>query len=287
MPADAFSSDFSILIPVALPSSGPALLRVARLFAPPESLRVTALHCWDEREFRSQAYEHRNEGIIDSPLVPLLDSADAVEVDPLCFVSADIGHDIVSIARERFTDLILMGWHRPMTHDDESTGPVDTVLQDADSDVALLLSRRFRPVRRVLVPYYGGLHDRRALVLAGRIARGPASAVTVLHVVNPKGTDSPGLRQSGLVDKSNDGEVRLKVVEHDNPVDAAIHEAWLGYDLIIAGASETWGVNESPFSEGLQRLAFATPASLLVVHAGRAHAPSRWAPESAVLNTSD
>ncbi len=263
--------DYSVLITVALPSSGPELLRIARLLASTQDLCVTALHCSTEQEFRREAFKQREDALGESPLEPLLRVSEGVSVDPVSFVSANVEEDILSMARERRSDLILMGWHRPMVSDGEEIGPVRGVVERADSDVAVFLARQFRPIQRVLVPFYGGRHDRRSLELAGRIARHTDVNVTVLHVIAPdRGGSSPGSGLSDVVESFSDGRVRLKMVENDDPVDAAIREAWTGYDLIVAGASEVWGVDFSLFSERLQRLAFATPASLLVVHARRA-----------------
>lgn len=258
--------DFSVLIPVALPSSGPELLRVARLLAPAQNLRLTALHCRTGQQLGSGDFEDYEENV-EGPLEPLLRAADDVHVHPISLESGNVDENILTVARERMADLILMGWHRAMVPDGEPVGPILGVLERAESDVAVFLARQFRPLRRVLVPFYGGKHDRRALELAARIARRTDQPVTVLHVVAPdRAGSSSGTGLSDVVEEFSDGRVRLKMVESDDPVDAAIREAWTGYDLIVAGASEVWGVDFSFFSERLQRLAFATPASLLVVH---------------------
>jgi nucleotide-binding universal stress UspA family protein len=246
------------------------------LLAPPERLRITAIHCWTDREFRSEAFEHRHGGVVASPLLPLMESAEDVHIDALCFVSSDIGQDILSTAAERFADLIVMGWHGPMVTDDETPGPMHAVLERAACDVGILLPRQFRETRRILVPFYGGVHDRRAVELAVRMAAMPDRCVTVLHVINPPSSNPghTGLR-TDLVDETANGRVRVKLVEDDDSVNAAIHEAWMGYDLLVAGASETWGIDATLFSERLRRLAFATPASLLVVRAGESASATR------------
>ncbi len=264
--------DFSVLIPIALPSSGPELLRVARLLAPVERLRVTALHCRTAHEPADiDGYDEESAG---RPLEPLLRAAHDVHVHPISLDGGSVDENIVRVARERSAHLILMGWHRAMVPDGEPEGPIRGVIEGAESDVAVYLARQFRPLRRILVPFYGGKHDRRALELAARIARRTDEPVTVLHVVAPDGeASSSGL--SAAVEEFSDGRVRLKMVESDDPVDAAIREAWTGYDLIVAGASEVWGVDFSFFSDRLQRLAFATPASLLVVHARSPRHPGK------------
>lgn len=267
--------DYSVLISVALPSSGPELLRVARLLADQKALRITALHCLTDPETRDEALDHPDAGPREGALDLLLCAADDVHIDPVYAVGSSVEEDILSTARRRSSDLILMGWHRPMVDDGESPGPVRGVLELAETDVAVFLARQFRPIQRVLVPFHGGRHDRRALELAARIARRTDISVTVLHVVAPdRPASTPGTGWTNVVDEVSDGRVRLKVVESEDPVEAAVREAWTGYDLIVAGASEVWGVDFSLFSERLQRLAFATPASLLVVHTCRSQQPS-------------
>lgn len=255
--------DFSILIPVALPSSGPALLRIAEHLAPADRLRVTALHCRTDDE-NASVTKASAQGA--GPLEPLLRAADRSDIEPVHQVSDDVEEDILTAARERSAALILMGWHRPMVPDGEPAGPIRGVFERAECDVAVFLARDFRQIRRVLAPFHGGKHDRRALEIAARIARSSGVDVTVLHVVTPERSRSEkGL--SATVDEFSDGRVRLVVVESDDPVGAAVREAWTGYDLIVAGASEVWGTDFSIFPERLQKLAFATPSSLLVVRA--------------------
>lgn len=249
------------------------MLRIARLLAKREKLRVTALHCRLENESSPgeppmRDWASRSDETDEHPLAPLMREEQDDAIEALEITCARVDEGILTTARERSKDLILMGWHRPMVHDDSEPGPVGGVLERAECDVAVFLSRRFRPVRSVLVPFHGGRHDRRALDLAARIAHSTDVSVTVLHVIAPNRPDAaPGTGWSDLVEDLSDGRVRLKVVESDDPVDAAVREAWTGYDLILAGASDVWGVDFSIFTEPLKRLAFATPASLLVVRA--------------------
>ncbi len=255
---------FNVLIAVALASTGPRLLRIARMLSPQALQRVTALHC---RTATSASADPLTSGT--NPLSPLLQ--DGAPIFGLDVATDDIAGTILSTAEDSASDLILLGWHRPMVHDNSGPSPVHDVIERARCDVAMLLSRQVSPVTRVLVPFHGGRHDRRALVLAARMQRHADVHVTVLHVVDPTRPEAAGgTGWSDLVEDLSDGRVRLKVVESSDPVDAAIREAWAGYDLIVAGASEVWGIDGGIFSERLQRLAFATPASMLVVRAGSA-----------------
>jgi nucleotide-binding universal stress UspA family protein len=256
-------SMYSVLISVALPTSGVELLRVARSLAPAEQLRIIAVHCRMEEPAETDC---RAMPESPDPLLPLLKEAGSLSIDPILIDSPDVGDAVVSLAEERDVDLLLMGWHGPMTSDADPPGPVQTALERAPADVGVYLARQFRPWRQVLVPYFGGPHDRAALQLAGRIEQHTGIAVTVLHVVPPDDRDT---RRTGLSNVMEDvalNGIRLKVVKHEEPVEAAVQEAWLGYDVIVVGASEVWGLGSSLFAERHQRLAFATPSSLLVVH---------------------
>lgn len=59
--------------------------------------------------------------------------------------------------------------------------------------------------------------------------------------------------------------IRLQVIESNTPLDAVIKIANQGYDLIVVGMSETWGMETSLFSRRHQRLAVESPASILIV----------------------
>src|SRR5690606_21782251 len=146
----------------------------------------------------------------------------------------DIAGTILATAEDSASDLILLGWHRPMGHDTGGPSPVHDVIERVRCHVATRLARQDSPRPPVLDPSHGGRHDRRALVLAARMQRHADVHVTVLHVVDPTRPEAAGgTGWSDLVEDLSDGRVRLKVVESSDPVDAAIREAWAGYDLIV------------------------------------------------------
>lgn len=275
-PAPDHTPVYSVLISVTLPSSSVELLRVARALAPPEQLRVTALHMWPEDEFRAEAFAQRDAHEAPEPLRPLLEAAGGLQVEPLCLVSADMGADITAVAQEHQADLVLLNWHEPVSPSRNLPGLVQAALRHTSSDVAVYLARHFRPYRRVLVPYAGGTHDRAALGLVRRLGLHGGVKVTILHVVPPgRKANEPRMGLARIVEDFRADRVRLKVVEHEDLVEAAVHEAWMGYDLIVAGASEETGKEPALFAARHERLAFATSASILVVRGRRSARPAR------------
>lgn len=253
---------FTVLIPVALPSSGPDLLHAAVALAP-RPPRVYALHLQRASE-QSMMLAAPPDG--NRELAPILEAAARQQIDvrPLSFVSRDLGGDIVSVAHGKLADLILMGWHKPVISGNILGGTVAAVMSDARCDVVVYVQRKLEPWRRVLVPYRGGVHDRAAIALARQVARSPETEITILHVVSQGDAGRPD-RLSGDPRTLVAENVRLEVVESDDPLGAAVAEARRGYDLVIIGIAEAWGLEPGSFGHRYERLASESPASLLIV----------------------
>jgi len=266
--ADVEAEDFTVLVAVSLPSSGPGLLQAARLVAPPDrAIRVYALHLErssDQSLTRMDPYQRPGD---DEVLQPLLVSAEErLEVRPLSFTSGDIAGDIVDVAHVKGAELVVMGWHKPILSGSILSGTASVVLRHARADVAVLVERAPAPWRRILVPYRDVHMDRAALGFARRIAANGQAEVTILHVIEPHGSRAADSSSTRLRDDVSfpDG-ARLKLVESDRPLEAAVRELQEGYDLVVVGVSRDWGTVPHPFSSRHQVLARASASSLLVV----------------------
>ncbi len=272
---------YSILIPVSLPSAGPDLVHLAATLARGAAGgQIYALHLAraSDRSFFDASVTPAIRPDLAS-LEPLLAAAkaDAIDVHPLAFVSREPGADITAIAHAKGARLILMGWHKPVLSQSILGGTVNQVMREARCDVAVYVRRRFEPVRRVLVPYRG-FHDRGALELARRMAKGSepqqgqqafawsAPHVTILHLV-PRGDrrDDERLGLSAAATAFEAAGIELKVIETDDALDSAVAEARRGYDLVIVGVSEELGLEPNLFSTRHERFAAECPASLLIV----------------------
>ncbi len=261
---------YTIVVPVALPSAGPGLLDAARRLLPAgRASRIYALHL--ERPSHTSMAEQQLDAPKDTAgrateaLGPLLAHAQeiGVEAHPINFVSRDIPGDIRDVARVKGADLVLMGWHKPVLGQSILGGAVSGALRDVPADLAILVQRGEGPWKRILVPYRDMQADRGAIELASRLAGATSeTTVTILHVVSPGGQRA---EKSELGATTFGDGVRLQLVESDDPLAAAIAEAKQGYDLIVVGASPTWGMTPSPFGARHEELARASSASLLVV----------------------
>jgi nucleotide-binding universal stress UspA family protein len=261
---------FTVLVPVARPDSGGGLARMASLLAgkADQPGRIIALHLrrpLDRESFRLELNAPEGE----DGLKPLLDraGADGIVVEPLRFTSRDVPSDIARVARSQHADLILMGFHKPVFSRTILGGTVHRVLTGADCDVAVFVDRGMGQVKRILVPFHGSRHDRLAMDLAGRCARASGAEIVVLHVVanndvHPKVAD--------VVEKSYDdpkvrAKVTLKLVPTESSIDAVIDEAGKGYDLIVVGVDDEWGLESHLFGFRPERIADECGATLLLV----------------------
>jgi Kef-type K+ transport system membrane component KefB len=268
---------FTVLIPISLPSSGPMMASMAALLSPilETGRKIIALHL--DRLADRDPYSVRMSDTATTeptnPLEPLLTTAKKLDLqaEPIAFVSRDIPSDIARIARNRATDLILMGFHKPVFGQAILGGTVHRVMTASDHDVAVFVDRGFpaRP-QQILVPYLGGKHDLLALDLAGRIARNSKASLTVLHVVPPQRSESDAvLHARSIVDRTYSDPtqptpVHFQVIEDTSPVDAVI-QASGAYDLLVIGVEEQWGMQSQLFGFRPERIAREASTSLLIV----------------------
>lgn len=261
--------DYTVLLPVSLPSSGPGLLESAMALIPAgRRPRVYALHLERSSEQSFTRVDPTRRPAQDEILGPLLQRAETlgIPIRPLSFLSHDITKDILDVSRAKNADLVLMGWHKPILGRSILSGTVNDVLRDARADVAVLVERRAVRWKRILTLYRDAGSDAAALEMARRIAANVGAEVTVLHVVSddPE-TALPEEFGTTWQEGSATEAIRLKPVEKVAPLEAAIREAGEGYDLIVVSASPTWGTAPTPFGQRHEDLARATTASLLVV----------------------
>jgi nucleotide-binding universal stress UspA family protein len=298
---------------VADPKSGGPLLRLAELITgtgrAAEGRKIYALHLSrpDERDAYRAGVEgpQRSEapaagGEAETSLRPLLDHARQhhLPVEPISFVTRDVAEGVARVAAERAVDLVLMGFHRPVLGGTLLGGTVHRVLTGAAADVGVFVDRGFSGARRVMVPYLGTEQDRLALELAGRIARNAMAEVTVLHVVPPDQAGGKDLAvpnsARGVVarvfsDPTQPAPVHFRVVPDESPVEAVLRES-AGFDLIVVGLGEEWGLESHRFGLRPERIAEGSSCSLLLVRrreGGRPDSPDASASPEAFPRPSE
>ncbi|WP_414641251.1 cation:proton antiporter [Archangium sp.] len=267
------AAPFTVLMCVSHAQAGAGMVTLGRalLGAPAQSSQLYALHLIAPTERASFHLRRDPEKASGNTLAPLVGRASnlGLEVRPLSFVSAEPGLDICRTAEAKQASLILLGWHKPLFGRTMLGGTVNEVMQEASTDVAVLVDRGLEQVRRVLVPFIGSPHDRAALGLARRLLQHANAEVTVLHVTQPEGSRAH-MGARSLVEElfpEGSGQVHFKVVAHDSPEEAALAECRCGYDLVVAGVGAEWGleVEDRLFRLQGERILRDAPTSLLIV----------------------
>lgn len=286
VPSLAEATPFTVLMCVSHGRSGPglAMLSHALTSAEAKSTQVYALHLISSTDRASFHLKHEPPPPQEGALAPLLWRAQSLglEVRPLSFISSEPGVDICRTAEAKRANLILLGWHKPLFSRTVLGGSVHEVMQDAGTDVAVLVDRGLKEIRRVLVPFIGSEHDRAALKLARRLLRQGAE-ITLLHITPP--VRSEGSATSTRVEELFPEEaerVRFQVVTHASPEEAALEESRRGYDLLVVGVGAKWGLESHPFGLHRERIIEEAPVSLLIVRHPEAASSEATAPEGSV-----
>ena len=274
--AESSAPGGSVLIPVALSTSGPHLLDVALSLAADDAPRIYALHVARPVERGALGANVPADGVSgDGVLAPLLAHARArgVEVRPVAVTSRNPAEEICEVARLKGAQLVVMGWHKPVFSKSVLSGTLDRVMRRCPTDIAVLVDKGTpSPPHRILLPYTGTVHDRLALRLAARLALRAGADLTLLHVVHP-GRTKPRLEREArqLLDTvapepMTGHAVRLLVIETDRTVDAVLAEA-VQHDLTVLGVGEEWHLAPHLFGLRSERVAAENPSSLLIVRA--------------------
>jgi Kef-type K+ transport system membrane component KefB len=269
---------YSILLPVAMPRSAVPLADLADLISGrgKPNRQAIGLYIRAVRDFdllRSQMAEpidHEE----PEPLVRLKEEAikRKLSVTTLCTSATDPGAEIARVANSRGCNLVLMGFHKPLLTQSILGGTVHKVMVQANCHVGVFVDRGFHGARKILVPFLGSSHDRLALELAGRIGQSASAEVTVLHVVEPGRSSQYKLGAEESVhrvyrDPTQPQPVTFRVVEDASPVDAVLRET-AGYDLLVLGVAEEWGLESAMFGFRRERLVTECPAPILIVKRG-------------------
>ncbi len=254
---------FTAMVSLSNSDRGPGLALLASVLTAKRDARLFALHLREPSDRPSVVLRDGVEAE-DGPLYAFLRHAGklALGVKPLSFVSAEPAVDICRTARAKQADMLLLGAHKPLLLEGSFGGTVSDVLERTHSPVGVLIDHGLEKVERVLVACVGGPTDEEALRCAARIGAMPGVTVICLRVM------SAGWSQLAVAGPSAampEVFAESRAIEHPFPAAAVLEEARRGYDLVIVGMHEIWGLNGGRF--GLRRRMLAeSPVSLLVMH---------------------
>ena len=194
-----------------------------------------------------------------------------VEIQTQIQGARNVASAIVEIATQQSNlDLVLLGWHGPLTFKRIRTSIDKTVLNKVSSRVAVLQDKGLERVQRVLVAIADNPHTPMELQLAHSLQQGVGSDVTIFHVITAETADSqaPESTIHQLVDREWPGDrdqMALKLGRSPSVDQGIVAEAKQGYDLVIMGASERWFLERWLFGGISDRVANDAPCSVLLV----------------------
>jgi len=183
---------------------------------------------------------------------------------------------IVSAARERKVDLLILGWHgRGRSGLFHLGSTIDPVLERAPCDVAILKDcGGNRSFRRVLVPVAGGPNSELALEIASILADDAQGRVVAFTVGAPRGFN-PGqfIGQMRARLHLPAERVEAKVVGQQDAAEAILRES-ADYDLLVLGSTGEAKLRRMTRDPMPEAVAKRCPKSLVMVRAARG--PRSW-----------
>jgi Kef-type K+ transport system membrane component KefB/nucleotide-binding universal stress UspA family protein len=251
-----------VVVPVSLTVTAPALVRVGRLLMGGEPGRIYALHLDRPSEFDQRGESRIGDAEAVLEIARKTANELDVKVNSTSFVSRNIGRDIAESAERYQASWIVLGWHKPGFFRSFLGGVIGRVLQQAPANIAIFCEKRPGTIRRVMVPYLGGPHDRHALLAAERISAMSGIEVTLTRII---GTSS------AQVSDGSDPTIRPPVaagivvqeIESADP-EAAILERSDHFDLLVLGLPDEG--DAKLLTAWHEKLASQAQCSVLLVH---------------------
>ena len=217
---------------------------------------------------RETAASASGDGVPDGP--PLQQT----HIEPVIDVAHDVFGGLVNETHSRRSDLLLMGWQGGFSVGQIYNSPVQRIMQDLQTDLAVLKDRGVSNIQNILLPWGGGLHARLGLEIALRIAHATGATISLLRVVRD-GVDpedeKDALRATVTDLVGDDDRVRYVVQTADSVTDGI--DASLDVqapDLVIIGASHEWTIRQVLFGSIPDIVADRADCSVLMV---RRHVP--------------
>jgi len=190
----------------------------------------------------------------------------------IAFISANPGGDLSRLAKSEEVDLLLVDGRRPLLGEGVPRGDVGAVLQNAESDVAVLVAKEDEPVQTidgkpVIVPFGGAEHDWAALELGAWIASANGLPLRLLGAAGATDDGKSATRllaDAGLLVQQYAGIVAEPVVAE--PGRDGIIAAAADAGLLVIGLSDRW--KQEGLGPTRSEIAKAAPAPVIFVRRG-------------------
>ncbi|HZD10301.1 MAG TPA: amino acid permease, partial [Candidatus Binatia bacterium] len=242
-----------VLVPIANPASLRGLLEPALNAAHQHDGAISILHVIKvppqlplsaAREYIEQSKELTDQAL------DLTEGHD-VPVEVVIRVSHEIDQAIIQTARERYADLLIMGWRGESQAPDTAVGRnIDSIIDEVNCRVLMIQQELHKAPRRILIPVLDARQVRFALETVGLLTGENTAQKEILHVFSLQ--TSPGEQQAMIRDL--DDQVTLfearyprfkdtltyKTVVDENPVDVITREARESEYVILGATRDSW-----------------------------------------------
>ncbi len=272
------SKEYSVLVPVANISAVPELANLGALFARANDGELFGLHvvymphhlsATDGRKFLRQGR-------------PILDEVVAVgkqydvPVRTMIRIGRNIGDSIISAARERDANLMILGWPEHTAHQKEAFGTIIRLIsKNPPCDLAVVRHRHHKPAQSILVPAAGGPNARLALQLALIEAEaleaktGKPVKITALNIapgLDMSDAEAVAARRRRVLDDLDLPNLpfELEIIAADDIVNGILNYAD-GFDQIIVGASNEGLLEQTFFGSIPQKIAEEALTTVIMV----------------------
>ena len=276
------SRAYSVLVPVANEAEARELSPLGALLARANGGELFALHVirvprqvglGDGRAFLKQGRPILEEAIE-------IGQQFDVPVRTMLRLGRDVGESIISAARERQANLLLLGWPGYSERKQHAFGSIiDLISASPPCDLAVVRLRRAGLPKRILVPVAGGPNSQLALEFALAEADGVKALegreveIIALHLVPPGTPEEEKARRKeeltaelgleGLMD-----ELHLKLwIEEAEDITKEIVAASERFDQVIMGASEDRLLEQTLFGSIPKRVAEQATTTVIMVKA--------------------
>ncbi|MFQ5418928.1 MAG: amino acid permease [Anaerolineae bacterium] len=239
------SVDYSVLVPVADEEQAMELGRLGSVLAQEHNGGVLALHVIkvppplslsDGRMFLEEGRP---------PLQQVIKQAKKMDVPvhTMIRLGRQVADAVLKTVAENTSDMILFGWPGHSGTRDQLFGSViDRIISNPPADIAVLRSRPYESLRRIVVPVAGGPNSRLAVTTAVALARNTdEETVVVLVHVALTGSDQTAVeaRAHNAFRRATDGidySFEEKIITADNPVEGILKAAQ-DSDMVVIGAT--------------------------------------------------
>jgi Kef-type K+ transport system membrane component KefB/nucleotide-binding universal stress UspA family protein len=269
---------YRVLVPVANPNTQKGLINLALAIAgtrqpavvhPLSLVEIQENYAFSSTPLEADRRVEKRRAQIDELVQSIQPPEVRERLRPIVRVSSDIARETNSIATLDHTDLILVGWHRPVFDQNRLGGRVGQILSSVRSDVAVFVDRGLQQIANILVPYAPSLHDELGLELGLRLLmNGEHIQLQVLRVTSPGNPAGEFSREFTNVlaqlAPSVRNRIQTPVLEtHLDPLQAVVDYS-ATVDLTISGASRAWGMKRQTLGRYADVLVTQCVSSLLI-----------------------